>query len=303
MPDYLSETDEALPMPELSKEIQDEQFSKFKSRVQGSHRGASRAATPYDSRLLSNTLTPAQMIDAYPILPFNPSILGNHNVPPDPQLAYAAAIPSDVMSKMSDQWHPLHTAQYIFTKAHLENLILSNLGDRGEMAHSIEGRTPFLDHRLTEYANGLPPSMKIRPVIRSLPTGTNISKDRVGGSDSSRDVEVEYIEKYVLREAARPFVTDEIYRKRKHPYSAPLQYGVNGPLHRLMRRLVTEENIAQLGFLEWTTRSIVKGSERSLGQMVDLAFEEKDASVFRLVICVAQWVVLGKGFGVAKAGS
>ena len=91
-------------------------------------------------------------------------------------------------------WHPLHTAQYVWTRSILPNLILTSMGDRMEMAHSIEGRTPFLDHHLTHYANFLPPSTKVR-----------------------LDVETGAInEKWVLREAAKPYITREMYERRKH---------------------------------------------------------------------------------------
>ena len=53
-------------------------------------------------------------------------------------------------------------AHYIFCKAHLKNLLLPNLDDRGEMAHSIDGWTPFLDHHFTKYVNNLPSSVKNR---------------------------------------------------------------------------------------------------------------------------------------------
>ena len=203
-----------------------------------------------DSELKTSTL----MGNAYPSLPLKSRRPLRSDV-------YLQDIPS---SKLS-QWHPFHSGQYIFCKAHLENLILSNLGDRGEMAHSIEGRTPFLDHYLTEYTDNLPPSMKIR------------------WDDG-------FVEKYVLREAARPFVTDEIYKKRKHPYSAPLKYKLGGPLHQLIERLVNEEAVEELGFLKagnWAER-------------VDRAFTG-DETLFKLVICVAQWVVLGKRFAVKRA--
>lgn len=54
-------------------------------------------------------------------------------------------------------WHPLHVALYAEGKSTLANVLLNQLGDRNEMAHSIEGRLPFLDHKLAEYLNGLPP--------------------------------------------------------------------------------------------------------------------------------------------------
>ena len=64
---------------------------------------------------------------------------------------------------------------YIWGKTMLPNYILSNLGDRMEMAHSVEGRLPFLDHHVVEEAARMPVAMKINGMT----------------------------EKYVLREAAR----------------------------------------------------------------------------------------------------
>ena len=75
----------------------------------------------------------------------------------------------------------------------LANYLLNMLGDRMEMAHSIEGRVPFLDHKVVELVRDLPVAMKIRGMT----------------------------EKYILREAAKPFITDTIYRRQKHPFLAP----------------------------------------------------------------------------------
>ena len=44
----------------------------------------------------------------------------------------------------------------------LPNYILSVLGDRMEMAHSVEGRVPFLDHHVVECLRQIPVSLKIR---------------------------------------------------------------------------------------------------------------------------------------------
>jgi asparagine synthase (glutamine-hydrolysing) len=45
----------------------------------------------------------------------------------------------------------------------LSNGILNYVGERAEMASSIEGRPPFLDHKLVEYANTLPPYVHSPP--------------------------------------------------------------------------------------------------------------------------------------------
>lgn len=82
---------------------------------------------------------------------------------------------------------------YLWTKSALANYILKTLGDGMEMANSIEGRLPFLDHHFFEFIRDLPISMKIN--------GT--------------------IEKYILKEAVKPFITDTIYNRQKHPFVAP----------------------------------------------------------------------------------
>ncbi|HEV3142242.1 MAG TPA: asparagine synthase (glutamine-hydrolyzing) [Vicinamibacterales bacterium] len=98
----------------------------------------------------------------------------------------------DVERRMSGR-HPVNQSLYLFGKTMLPNYILSNLGDRMEMAHSIEGRLPLLDHRVAELAARMPVSMKIR--------GT--------------------IEKDVLREAARPVLTQTVYTRTKHTFVSP----------------------------------------------------------------------------------
>src|SRR4029078_6835206 len=45
-------------------------------------------------------------------------------------------------------WHPLSQAQYLETAHLLPGYILSSQGDRMAMAHGVEGRFPFLAHRV-----------------------------------------------------------------------------------------------------------------------------------------------------------
>lgn len=88
---------------------------------------------------------------------------------------------------------PLHQSLYLWAKTGLPTYILTMLGDRMEMAHSVEGRVPFLDHHVVEVICSQPVSQKIR-----------------GGN-----------EKFVLREAARDVLTDTVYKRQKHPFLSP----------------------------------------------------------------------------------
>jgi asparagine synthase (glutamine-hydrolysing) len=101
-----------------------------------------------------------------------------------------------------------------------------------------------------------------------------------------------FIEKWILREAAKPFITKELYERKKHPYSAPTTWPRDGPLHALMNKLVTKENVEELGFVDW---------EKCKG-LVDRGFGEKgDPNAMRFTLLVAEWVTIGKRFGVRRA--
>jgi asparagine synthase (glutamine-hydrolysing) len=88
---------------------------------------------------------------------------------------------------------PLHQSLYLWAKTGLPTYILTMLGDRMEMAHSIEGRVPFLDHHVVEVIRSQPVTQKIRGMT----------------------------EKYVLREAVRDVISDTVYKRQKHPFLSP----------------------------------------------------------------------------------
>lgn len=76
----------------------------------------------------------------------------------------------------------------MFTKTSLPELL--HLADRNSMAHSIESRTPFLDHRLVEYVYNLPTEEKIKGsftkhLLREamkgiLPEDIRLRRDKIG---------------------------------------------------------------------------------------------------------------------------
>lgn len=199
----------------------------------------------------------------------------------------------DARAKMRSRWHPLHTALYMWNRTSLPNVLLSCLGDRTEMAHSIEARTPFLDHHFTEYVNQLPPSVKI---AFTPPEGSD--EDATSHSDKGplwtkpTPGLMSFTEKWILREAARPFITEELYKRKKSPFMAPVKWPRDGPLHTMMSNLLTREAVEGLGFVDF---SLVQES-------LDRAFSEKgDAASFRNLLFVGAWVTLSERFGVKKA--
>jgi len=106
---------------------------------------------------------------------------------------YAAALDRIAVDARLAGRDPLNQALYLWCKIHLPNFILTFLSDRMEMSHSIEGRVPFLDHKVAEYAAGVPIHLKIKGMR----------------------------EKHVLREATRDVLIEAVYNREKHPFTTP----------------------------------------------------------------------------------
>jgi asparagine synthase (glutamine-hydrolysing) len=91
------------------------------------------------------------------------------------------------------RWPALCQAQHLETTLLLPGYILASQGDRVAMAHAVEGRFPFLDYRIAEFAARLPVRLKLQ--------GLN--------------------EKFLLKKVARPFVPESVVKRSKQPYRAP----------------------------------------------------------------------------------
>jgi asparagine synthase (glutamine-hydrolysing) len=106
--------------------------------------------------------------------------------------AWAILDDLDVRGQLTGR-DPLHQSLYLWSKTILCGYVLTMLGDRMEMAHSVEGRVPFLDHHFIEVLRAQPVNQKIRGMT----------------------------EKYVLRQAVRDVISDTVYRRQKHPFLSP----------------------------------------------------------------------------------
>ncbi|KAF2991190.1 asparagine synthase (glutamine-hydrolyzing) [Methylocystis sp. MJC1] len=120
---------------------------------------------------------------------------------------------------------PVHKSMYLWAKTFLPNFVLTTLGDRMEMAHSVEGRVPLLDHHLAEYACRIPVWLKIK-----------------GG-----------VEKHVFREAMRPFIPDALYRRKKHYFRAPpAMLGEKNRLSQLVEDTIHGDALQDIPFFDTT---------------------------------------------------
>jgi asparagine synthase (glutamine-hydrolysing) len=112
----------------------------------------------------------------------------------------AALAGTDVMAELRDtlpaafsRWSALNRAAYLEMTTLLAGYLLSSQGERMGMAHGVEGRFPFLDHRLFAFAAALPTRSKLRGLR----------------------------EKDILRRWAAGVVPQRVQGRPKQPYRAP----------------------------------------------------------------------------------
>ena len=93
--------------------------------------------------------------------------------------------------------------------------------DIATMANSLEGRSPFLDYRLIEWAAGLPPELKLRGQ-----TG-----------------------KYLLRQVMRPHLPPETLVAPKRGFGVPVAGWLRGELRPMLEEVVLSERALRRGYL------------------------------------------------------
>ncbi len=150
---------------------------------------------------------------------------------------YCASLPDDFMT-----WDPLSRAQYSESKIFLSNYLLSSQGDRMAMANSIEGRYPFLDHRVIEFAASLPPSFRMNGIT----------------------------EKYLLKRSAWGMVPNELIERPKQPYRAPIcQAFLGHTTHDYVHELLSETAIKTAGYFDYNkTTRLVKKCQKQKGTLL-----------------------------------
>jgi asparagine synthase (glutamine-hydrolysing) len=141
------------------------------------------------------------------------------------------------------RWAAPHRSMYLWSKLILSNYIL--YADRMEMAHGVEVRLPFLDHQLFELVQRMPLSLYRRGPLS----------------------------KHVLREAAKPLVSDTIYRRPKRMFAAPPDTTGQSSMRALTEEVLRSSTVAELPFFDRKAidRLLEKlpNADRALSQSLD----------------------------------
>lgn len=118
---------------------------------------------------------------------------------------WAPRYPEDVAAAMRSELPALSKASYVdFRHRLLEDMLVKV--DRMSMAHSLEVRSPLLDHRLVEFAASLPAQLKLRG----------------------------WQTKAILRDTVKRYLPATTLRKRKQGFSVPLREWFRGNLHEMV---------------------------------------------------------------------
>jgi len=146
------------------------------------------------------------------------------------------------------QWDGFTQAQYLESAYLLPGYILSSQGDRMAMAHSVEGRFPFLDYRVVEFASRLSPQLKMKVLN----------------------------EKYLLKAAVGDLIPRSIRNRHKQPYRAPdsqsfLMGGREAQLHDYAEELLAPRAIAEAGVFDADTvgKLVAKARQRQVISVKD----------------------------------
>ncbi|MEX2553050.1 MAG: asparagine synthase (glutamine-hydrolyzing) [Actinomycetota bacterium] len=124
----------------------------------------------------------------------------DHRPPVVQQTSSLQRIEQDSLKNLSNA-SPLQSALALDTKLWLAEDLMPKL-DKMTMANSIEGRVPFLDHRLVEFAFTLPGTLKVGPKHGKM----------------------------ILRDAVRGIIPDWMIYRPKHGFNVPLNEWFRGSL-------------------------------------------------------------------------
>jgi asparagine synthase (glutamine-hydrolysing) len=137
----------------------------------------------------------------------------------DPVAALDTTLPRELPA-----WPTLGRDQYVEAHTLTSGYVLSTQGDRMAMAHGVETRLPYFDHRIVEFAGRLPPGLKLQGLR----------------------------EKLVLKRAVKSDVPSSIRARSKQPYRAPdsASFFANGLMAPVVAELLAPARVREAGYFD-----------------------------------------------------
>ena len=119
-------------------------------------------------------------------------------------------------------WDTVTKSQFLESMIFLSNYLLSSQGDRVAMAHSVELRVPYLDHRVIELLGKVNSEIKIN--------GLN--------------------EKYLLKQVFKDRLPSNIVKRWKNPYRAPINKALLSNNLNLAKDYCSEDALRRTGIFD-----------------------------------------------------
>jgi asparagine synthase (glutamine-hydrolysing) len=193
-----------------------------------------------------------------------------HMLTPDARAAGADPV-SELLARMPAEahtWDPLTRAQWLESTTLLPGYILASQGDRMLMANSVEGRFPFLDRDVVEFAMALP------------------ARHKLLGLD----------EKHILKRAFADVIPEAILQRPKQPYRAPdaSAFFSGGAMPEWLADVVSPDGVRDAGlFAPRTVEALVAKCLRTQGVRMSNTDNMRILAVISTQLLHRQFVVDG----------
>ncbi len=156
---------------------------------------------------------------------------------------------------------------FVFENLHLPGL-LQRL-DSTTMGASVEGRVPFVDHELVEYAFRIPPSFKMRWKDKPV--------EKIIGAESSEEFD---ITKWILKEAFQEKLPDEIVTRKKIGFPVPLQTWFGSGAIDIAEEKILNGKLVQSGLFRSEGIKNIIDQERKSGSVSMLIWMLMNLEIF-----------------------
>lgn len=167
-----------------------------------------------------------------------------------------------ILPSYHKNWSLLQLNQHLEMKTLLSGYLLSSQGDRMSLAHGVEGRFPFLDHRLVERVFSYKDTYKLHF----------------------------FSQKHLLRETFRPMLPERIIDRAKMPYQAPdlRAFYHNGSLSDEAQFYLSDELINEYGIFDSKfTQRFLRKFQKSIPE--NIGYRDNMIITFLLSTQMAQW--------------